>query len=656
MFLVVYHLVDFYLFIIFSGDAKPLKTKSRRQSDQDGFRPFKKAKTQSTHYTDIDQDPVGLSMKDVETDIQKYNEICSIYIKGAPHDGSLPSVKQSKKQVHKTIAGEDHDKSSIAGNKRKLKERQDTQIQLDDLPSNRHHTEDEQIPMEESSGRGCRKQKKVRESKFQGKETSSSKASGEPDNKGKVTRILLSSSKNNPLDSNGSCKGGKSVKNQRSERRDGYNLSEWTVDGNNSSRRDLEVGQPCIAATSCSSMILGTGKIKVNFHEVKGSPAESVCSSPLRISNPENLTRRLSGKDGGADVGLSLMNSPGRCLVGKGDGGRNESGLVRKEKAFPLVQDGSSGSPLFDYQDEFTVHKIHERAKSLTGHSSNILNSHLVSDCIESDKQNDHNKSLPEKSRNGSSSQAKKRQSTPISEYDQSRIRISKSFNGQEESDRVQYEVENESHDFAPYKKDIKVGKIKIHGNKSTKFEKNHAVMKVSAGKCSSDSRKRENRITHDRLENPEWKMDTICLKGGKSVARQNLLKNQNDEKSSKWVRSERTHQVQVAIGNGGDCGVLPADGSNGGDLAKDSQHLGKDGCQNGLHHVSSRHPTSKRHGIRDTVSKSHRRKDKSTHAANSALKEAEDLKHSADRLKVCQYFANLILCCCLKCFKSYYL
>jgi len=523
------------------------------QSDQDDFRPFKKAKTQSTHYTDIDQDPAGLSMKEAETDIQKYNEIRSIYIKGAPRDGSLPSVKQSKKQVHKTIAGK----------KRKLKERQDTQIQLDDLPSNRHHIKDERIPMEESSGRECRKEKKARESKFQGKETSSSKASGEPDNKGKVTKILLSISKNNPLDSNGSYKGGKSFKNQRLERHDGYNLSEWTVDGNNSSRRDLEVGQPCIPVTSSSSMILGTGKIKVNFHEVKGSPAESVCSSPLRISNSENLTRSLSGKDGDADVGLSLMNSPGRCFVGKGDGGRNESGLVRKEKAFPLVRNGSSGSPLFDYQNELTDHKMHERSKSLTGHSCNILNSHLVSDCIESDKQNDQNfnepsikhrfhhmervddyyfpnKSLPEKSRNGSSSQAKKRQSTPISEYDQSRIRISKSFNGQEESDHVQYEVENESHDFATYKKDIKVGKIKIHGNKSTKVVNNHAVMRVSAGKCSNDSRKRENRITHDRLENPQWKMDTICPKGGKSVARQNSLQSQNDEKSSKWVCSER--------------------------------------------------------------------------------------------------------------------
>jgi hypothetical protein len=640
----------FFILFFFAGDAKSLKTKSRRQSDLDGSRPFKKAKTQSTH-TDKDQDPAGLSMKEVETDIQKYNEIRSIYIKGAPRDGSLPSVKQSKKQVQNTIAGEDHDKSSIAGKKRKLKEQQDTQIQLD---SNRHHTKDEQIPMEESSGRACRKEKKVRESKFQGKETSTSKASGEPDNKGKVTRILLSSSKNNPLDSNGLCKGRKSFKNQRLERHDGYNLSEWTVDGNNSSRRDLEVGQPCIAAASSSSMILGTGKIKVNFPEFRGSPAESVCSSPLRISNSEHFTRSLSGKDGSADVGLSVMNSPGRCLVGKGDGGRNESGLLMKEKVSPLVQNGSSGSPLFDYQDELTVHKIHERAKSSTGHSSNILNSHLVSDCVESDKRsyhnfnepsmkhhfrhmetvNDHyfpNKS-PDKSRNGSSSQAKKKQSTPISEYDESRNRISK-----EESDHVQYEVENESHDFAPYKRDIKVGKIKIHGNKSTKVEKNHALMRVSAGKCSSDSHKRENRIKHDRLENPQWKMDTICLKGGKSIARQNLLQSENDEKSSKWVRSERTHQVQEAIGNGGDCSVLPAHGSDGGDSFKDSQHLGKDDYQDGLHHVSSRHPTSKRHGIRDTVPTSHRRKDNSTHAANSALKEAEDLKHSADRLKVCQ-------------------
>lgn len=611
-----------------------------------------------------------MSKKEVETDIQKYNERCSSDIKGVPQDGSFPSVKQSKKQGHRTFV-EDNDKSSFATKKRKLNERQGIHIHVNDLASNRQDFRDEQISMEETSGRQCRKEKKARALKLQGNETNTRKASSEPEKQGTVTRILLSSSKNNPLDRTGSYEGRKSSKkDQHFGQYDGYNLSQWTVDGNNSFRRDFGARHPCIAATSCSSMISGTGKIKVNFNEFKGSPAESVCSSPLRISNPENHTRSLSGKDGSADVGLALINSPGTYLVGEDDGRSQHYESIRKEKAFTVIQDGSSVSPSFDYQGRFTEHKIHGKAKSLTVHTSNIRNSHLLNVCTENDKhtnepsKNHHfhdmarvnsrcspKKCLPEKSTIVCSSQAKERHSTPISDLDKSKIRISESFNEQEESDNVHYEVENGSQDIAPYKKDIKVRKIKIQGNKSTKIEKNHAGKKVSAGKCLSDRSQRESQTLCDRVEDPHSKIITVFPKGGESTAsRQNLLQNHNDEKYLKWLPSERNFQEEEATENSDDFDVLPFDDFNGGDSMKASQQLGKDDCQNKLHHVSSRHPTCNRDGNRDIVAPSHRRKVASTRAANKTLKEAEDLKHSADQLKVCPYFATLIFCCLFKC------
>lgn len=521
-----------------TSNAKPLKTNNRREYDQDGFRPPKKAKTESTHYIDQDQNPGGLSKKEVETDIQKYNERCSSDIKGVPQDGSFPSVKQSKKHVHKTMVVEDNDKSSFARKKRKLKERQDTEIHMNDLAGNSQNIKDEQFSMEETSERQCRKEKKARASKFQGNETNTSKASGEPDKQGTVTRVLLSSSKNNPLDSTSSHGGKKSSKDQPFGH-DAYNLSQWIVDGNNSSRRDSGVRQPCIAATSSSSMISGTGKIKLKFNEFRGSPAESVCSSPLRISNPENLTRSLSRKDGSADVGLTLMNSPGTYLVGEDDGRSNKSESIRKEKAFTVIQHGSSVSPLFDYQDGLPEHKIHGKAKSLTVRTSNIQNSHPLSVCIDNDKHNNQN---------------------------------------------------------------------------SIESSENHC----------------------DRLEDPSSKMNAVFPKGGKSTAsRQNLLQNHNDDKYSKWLPSEKTHQAEEATENSGNCDVLPVDGSDGGDSAKASQQLGKDDCINKHHHASSRHPTCNRDGIKDTVAPSHRRKDTSTRAANNTLEEAEDLKHSTDHIKI---------------------
>ncbi|KAM3704844.1 hypothetical protein ACJW31_03G036800 [Castanea mollissima] len=594
------------------SNTKSLKTSIRREYGQDGCRPSKKAKTESTHCTNQDQNPGGLSKKEVETDIQKYNERCSSDIKGVPQDGSFPSVKQSKKQGHRTFV-EDNDKSSFARKKRKLNERQGIQIHMNDLPSNRQDFKDEQISMEEASGRQCRKEKKGRALKLQGNETNTRKASSEPEKQGTVTRILLSSSKNNPLDRTGSYEGRKiSKKDQHFGQCDGYNLSQWTVDGNNSFRRDFGGRHPCIAATSSSSMISGTGK------------------------------------DGSADVGLALTNSPGTYLVVEDDGRSQHYESIRKEKAFTVIQDDSSVSPSFDYQGRFTDHKIHGKAKLSTVHTSNIRNSHLLNVCIENDKHtnepsknhhfhdmarvNSHcspKKYLPEKSTNGCSSQAKERHSTPISDLDKSNIRISESFNEQEESDNVHYEVENGSHDITPYKKDIKVRKIKIQGNKSTKIEKNHSGKKASAGKCLSDSSKRVSQTLCDRLEDP-------YSKGGESTAsRQNLLQNHDDEKYLKWLPSERNFQEEEATENSDDFDVLPFDDFNGGDSVKASQQLGKDDCQNKLHHVSSRHPTCNRDGNRNIVAPSHRRKDASTCAANKTLKEAEDLKHSADQLKI---------------------
>lgn len=170
----------------------------------------------------------------------------------------------------------------------------------------------------------------------------------------------------------------------------------------------------------------------------------------------------------------------------------------------------------------------------------------------------------------------------------------------------------------------MECGEIKIHGNKSTIGEKNHASEKVSAGKCFNDQSKVEKRIAYDAVEDPYWKRDTDCLKNGKS-ARQNLLQNQNDEKSSEQFPLERTRQVELVAGN-----------QNGGDSAKGSQQHGKYNCQKGADQVHSRHPTCNREGINDIIPASHGRKDESTYASNNALKEAKDLKHSADCLKVC--------------------
>ncbi|CBI32242.3 unnamed protein product, partial [Vitis vinifera] len=79
--------------------------------------------------------------------------------------------------------------------------------------------------------------------------------------------------------------------------------------------KDLGSVQPsvAVAATSSSSKVSGSHKTKTNFQEVRGSPVESVSSSPLRISNPEKHTsvrRNLMGKDDSRDVGSKVQVQP----------------------------------------------------------------------------------------------------------------------------------------------------------------------------------------------------------------------------------------------------------------------------------------------------------------------------------------------------------
>ncbi|XP_022035461.1 uncharacterized protein LOC110937359 isoform X1 [Helianthus annuus] len=59
-----------------------------------------------------------------------------------------------------------------------------------------------------------------------------------------------------------------------------------------------------LAATSSSSKVSSSHKMKTNNHEAKGSPVESVSSSPLRILNPDKLTtskRNIGSVDNSQD-------------------------------------------------------------------------------------------------------------------------------------------------------------------------------------------------------------------------------------------------------------------------------------------------------------------------------------------------------------------
>ncbi|XP_043719711.1 cysteine-tryptophan domain-containing zinc finger protein 7-like isoform X2 [Telopea speciosissima] len=688
------------------GVAKSSKTKSKREAGQNEYRTSKKTKTESMYYTDDDwnsdlgfahpcSSTGGLPAKAPGKD--------SNSSKNSKHDGrdSFPSsVKKLKDQVQVPLDGgaaQDLGKSNkmnVAAKKRKVKEWQESQIHLD--PRSGHHLHDSRGSVkEETSESECRKEKKARASKSEPKEYNTSNGDGRSDKKGKVTKILLSGSRDRSVDEMEAEAACYTEKDQQLEQYRGEKIvSQRTLDVLDSLKKDLGYGQPSMAATSSSSKVSGSRKTKNNFQEVKGSPVESVSSSPLRLSNPDKLTsarRDMLGKDDAMNHGVSVVGSPRRFSDGEADGGSVRSGMVRKDKTFHVSHHGSLESPVLDYQDKDADHtsvgKGHRQIEP-----SEFKHTHLVNgDADTTDRYNryqnelrakDHGPSeermnnghyrvngyLPRKSGKGSSSRSKEKHRSSKSGFDKGKVKLSDSFNEQEDmhaTKSLRYEAETESHDHSPYHQDTRDGKYSSQDKCAVKYdkdEKTYLGKKDSSGKWSSESNKRENLSKFGGHEESVVKI--TCSKDGKSITQKNLLLDCDGEKSSSRFLSDRIDKMDVASGRGksqlfphsGDkketqsrcprpmpvsaSDVLPVDAScGGGDALKVSSHTRKLDNHNGACHGNLRHPTPNSLGLRDLNAlnaPSPARRDSSGQAAaaNTALKEAKDLKHTADRFK----------------------
>ena len=648
--------------------------KCKREADQDGFRVSKKVKTKSTHYIDGDQSLGGL---EPENYTQKYNEYSSFR-------DSKGVIKKPKNQVQKRVTVEEQSKRYAAGKKKKSMDWQDSEFSLGTAPSDGQQSEDQSVVEKQNIGSEHGKGKKPRRSELQRKESIASiPDGGRPNRKGIVARILLSNSRDDPVDGNSSYAEGKSTeKDHLLAIYHGNNSSRPAIDCKTSSGRDLSFGQPPMAATSSSSKISSSCKVKVNSQEVKGSPVESVSSSPLRISNRKKKSRtNLLGKD---DVTGSLINNPRSCSEAVGNGETNQSGRARKDKSSNHQR--SIRSSLFDYEDRITDHKIHGKVKASTIHPSELPNTQSVNSSIDDYGQDNqypsqrmtkehcldnkrvdnlqHNGSVPKNFEKVSSSRVKEKHLTPESGSDRGRIKASDLKKEQRKlflAKSVKYETENEFNDNAPHKEEMRNMKLKVedgYGIKSDKAEKSWVGKKVTSGKRSSESCKIEKQTKLEEHDYLHGKSNTICQKDGGSTVQQNC----KVEKPLKCLRADSTDHVEVAsgkgylqnlpltqykletcswcsqsipdskAGNGSNAFTLNV--SDGSDAAKTAkQHEESEGLNR--IRVGSRDPTPNRHGARDIVAPNPVRQGTSLRAARNALKEAKNLKHLADRLKV---------------------
>ncbi|KAK6937422.1 Zinc finger, CW-type [Dillenia turbinata] len=633
------------------GDTRDSKSKSKRITDHDSTRAAKKVKTDNMRSLDEDSaSDHGLPSagkdwsKNGGSSKSDTRDSFQVSVKNS-NDHLLGPLDVGHMEMGKCESGD------TALKKRKFSQFEGNQIYPVPDPSMGHLQESRVLLNEESSENDLTKDKKVRVSKYEGKQSSASKVNVRVDKKGRST------------------------KDQQLGQDGGSTLSQRSLDGIDSLKRDLGSGHPSAAATSSSSKVSSTHKTKGNFQEVKGSPVESVSSSPLRISNPDKVTLARGNvveKDDSGDVGYFAMVSPRRCSDGEDNIGSDRSGTVRKDETCAVTHRGSLKSSLVDFQGRDSGHLSEGKVKARIENSPEFMNRRSMTGedgqgirCAtepqasershntgrESDSHYHANRSHSRKSGKGSSSRSKDKIWSSKSEFDRGKTKNS-DFHS-ENQDHVN------SHEEKPRDEKIKFQEKFV--TTSNKIENNYTGKRDPNGKLSSESHKRESNSKAGGHDFSNAKVDSLNRQEVRSSQRQNVLHSGDIERSSKKSSSDKMDRMESITGKGksqplppssagqneipthprlvpsshkGNSSDMPSDTFEGGEGGlKVPKEINKADSLNGNQHSSSRHPTPNGR-VRDPDAPSPLRRDSSSQAANNAVKEAKDLKHLADRLK----------------------
>lgn len=606
--------------------------KSRRDPDEDCSRPSKKNKTDLVQSDDKEWTPEqnGTSRKVNHSSNNTLPTTSAGKDRSRKRDHSSSSDSKLGKDRPLVSAEKRNDKgrdsldegSLDLGNhgsngsvrKRKLKDYQDAQTHSTGNPF------PHEVRTSEQEFSGSRKEKKARNSRSEGKESSASKGSGRTDKK--VGHSKNQSSRQNP----------------------GSNHSHRSMDGMDSSKRDLGSVQVSVAATSSSSKVSGSHKTKASFQEMKGSPVESVSSSPLRILNTDKFSNReVMEKDVPRDT--AAVDSPKRCLDGEDDGASDRSETARKDKSFSMAHRS-------DFQGKGVNHMSDTKPKAqTTSHYSNGGAELVTLDGTYpgAEQIKDHgedrngvyyaNASVSHARKTGLESDLEGNKQGCKSEPPEVKV---KTFSSPSQLPDQSPLCETKRRD----------GKVKLQDKLGLKPDQNeniHASKKDSTGK--NESRKKEN---HGKREHDAQEVRVKAPSKWEPLhaPSKNQLADCDAERSSKRSLSERPDQEVLGKGKSqaeilshcprpvagshrgnGDVEVDPSKADDASKLQKKQSK--KADHQNGTQQIGSKNHAVNGHRSKEPDAPSPLRKDSYTHAANNAVREAKDLKHLADRLKV---------------------
>uniref|UniRef100_A0A2P2MAH3 CW-type domain-containing protein n=3 Tax=Rhizophora mucronata TaxID=61149 RepID=A0A2P2MAH3_RHIMU len=607
------------------GNVKRSKMKGKKDRDKDLGGEF-------DHVGAIDGQSLGdgLPAMSTEKNLPKYSGHTSKDSKYGQKDQPQVSDKKTRDKVRASNDGTmdigTYD-TRDGTRKRKMKEAHDTHIYLGSTTNSGQKLQDSRILAKEKFSESDQMKKKARVSRSEGRESSTSKGNSRTGKKGSLG------------------------KNKHLGQDPGSTVSQWSLDGVDSSRRDFGSVHPSVAATSSSSKVSGSHKTKANFHDVKGSPVESVSSLPVKVSKPDKLTsaRKDTIEKDESDAGFIAEGGLRRCTAGEDDGRSNRSGTARKLKTIDVAHQGSLESPVPDFQEKDFSLVSGDQAK-LQILPSRDINLHCADSGPDYSGQvtQYHSKATSpdqyhgDERQNESHCHANGLHSRKRGKLSSSHPKENGNFNPQRDNGKTRFSNSIDEQE-PPYKVKLVDGRNNIQekiGMKRCDNENGHVDTRHPAVLLTTDTGRRDSQSDSGEHSGADFKVGAVDCHETNKLPDVEMISGRGklvlSASSGGALNEALAHYSQPVSesqkGNGSN--ILAGDKVTVDNESKVPKQIQKAELPNGIPHTSSKSSMSNGHRIRDFDASSPVKRDSSSQVANSALKEAKSLKHMADRIK----------------------
>ncbi|KAK1390481.1 CW-type domain-containing protein [Heracleum sosnowskyi] len=384
------------------GATKLKRLRLKREPDQSGYRTSKRVMTEGAVFNDDQRNPVscgnparmghcssaGLPPSTTWNNAQRHNE--HLYSKDGNCElkDSVPISVKTLRIISPGISNSGcmgmKKNNESHGMKRKLKDRQECQNNLETFCSEENNLPDDEFM----------KEMKPVVSMTEGQESSACRGDAILNKKGKVTRIVLSGSRDSLTTTRHDQQQQKFSKSYKSK---------LTLDDILKLKEDLGCEQLSAAATSSSSKVSGSRKRSSN-RKVRGSPVGSVSSSPLRSSNLAKVSLARRGSLGN-EYGNTNIYSAGGAIqsldhgsntdqIGVGSRGEMSGVFQAESMSFPKLEcqdhdvSGEADSNVKLLYDLKSKHVLTNNEDTLTQYQHSLTNAHSSDDCQSAERRN----------------------------------------------------------------------------------------------------------------------------------------------------------------------------------------------------------------------------------------------------------------------------